>query len=493
MHCGRTSETRPACRDRARWLRGASLAALCAVAWPMLEAPAAVAETLREALSSAYRTNPRLDAERARLRATDEEVPRAKSGFRPIVEGSADFGAQRTTTRPATTGAGQTNPSGYSLNVTQEVFSGFRTVNTVREAEATVRAGRENLRLVESNTLMEAVTAYMDIVRDQALVRLREGNLDVMTRELVAAETRRSVREITKTDVAQARARRAKAASELDRAKANLKASRAAYERVVGHPANRISEPPLTLKLVPRSLDEAHRVGLQESPNVVSALYREQAARHAVDKVWGELLPEFRIEGSLNHRFETSRAIDEQDSAAITGRINVPLYRGGETHARVRQAKHTHVSRIQEIEQARSETQAAIATAWSRGMAARAQFKSDQVQVEASRTALDGVREEEKVGQRTVLDLLNAEQELLDAEAQLIVTRREIVVASYGLLAAMGRLDAETLRLNSEIYDPEEHYHEVRQKWFGLAITHADGRREMLDAADPDNEPAIVE
>lgn len=466
---------------------------LIALVSPPLRPAPLHAETLREALGSAYRTNPRLDAERARLRATDEEVPRARSGFRPNIDASADVGSQRLRTSPATTGAGQTNPAGYSLNVAQEVFSGFRTVNTVKEAEATVRAGRENLRLVESNTLMEAVTAYMDVVRDQALVRLREANLDVMTRELEAAETRRSVREITKTDVAQARARRAKAASEFDRAKQAVKASRAAYERVVGHPASRVSEPPLTLKLVPRSPDEAYRIGMQESPNVVSALYREQAARHAVDKVWGELLPEFRIEASINHRIETSRSIEEQDSAAITGRINIPLYRGGETHARVRQAKHTHVSRLQEIEQARSETQANIATGWSRVMAARAQLKSDQVQVEASRTALEGVREEEKVGQRTVLDLLNAEQELLDAQVQLIVTRREIVVASYGLLAAMGRLNAEALALNSEIYDPEQHYHEVRQKWFGLAITHADGRRELLDAPDPENDLAIVE
>jgi outer membrane protein len=192
------------------------------------------------------------------------------------------------------------------------------------------------------------------------------------------------------------------------------------------------------------------------------------------------------LEASYGRQYDASVGLAEQDTASVTGRVTVPLYEGGEVYARVRQAAHTHVSRLQEIEQARVETQAAIRTAWSRLMAARAQLKSDEVQVEANRIALEGVREEERVGQRTLLDVLNAEQEYLDAQVAMTTTRHDLVVANYALLAAMGQLTAETLGLGDHIYDPEQHYQEVRQQWFGLSIEHADGRRELIRAADAD-------
>ncbi len=471
------NEGRRSGRGRARVVAVATAAAI-AVATSLWCASPTEAETLRQALDDTYRTNPKIDAERARLRATDEEVPRARSGWLPTVQGTADIGTQSLTTKPATIGAGDTKPAGYGLNLTQQVFNGFRTVNTVAEAEAVVRAGRENLRQVESTTLLDAVAAYVDVVRDIALVRLAENHVTVLTTELTAAETRRTVREVTKTDVAQARARRAKAVSALDGAKSNLRTSRAAYLRVVGHAPGQLIDPAGKLPPVPKTVEEAIRIAERESPNVVSAQYREQAARHSVDKIWGELLPDLRLEASYQHRTDTSNSIGEQDSASITGRLNVPLYAGGETHARVRQAKHTHVSRIQEIEQARAETQANTTSAWSRITSSRAQLKSDTVQVDANRIALEGVREEEKVGQRTLLDVLNAEQELLSAEVQLVTTKRDLVVAAFSLLSSIGRLNAEAVALGGDIYDPEAHYQEVRRKWFGLSIAHADGRQE---------------
>jgi outer membrane protein len=185
-----------------------------------------------------------------------------------------------------------------------------------------------------------------------------------------------------------------------------------------------------------------------------------------------------KLEASYQHRSDLSRAIGEQESASISGRINVPLYQGGETQARVRQAKHTHVSRLQEIEQARAESQSQITSAWSKLTASRAQLKSDTVQVEANQVALEGVREEEKVGQRMLLDVLNAEQELLDAQVQLAVTKRDLVVAAYTLISNLGRLTAENLAITDEIYDAEAHYNDVRRKWYGLSISHADGRQE---------------
>jgi outer membrane protein len=446
-------------------------------------APAA-AESLREALHNAYRTNPRLDAERARLRATDEDLPRAKSGFRPNVQASADVGTQKVKTDPRLTGDGNTNPANVGVSVSQSVFSGMRTVNSVREAEAGVRAGRENLRNVEQQVLLEAITAYADVLRDGALIRLREGNVAALTQDLEAAQARRSVREVTKTDVAQATARRAKAISALDLAKSNLRASRAIYERVVGRPPDGLSEPAPPVKLLPASVEEAIKIAERESPNVVSALFREKAARHTVDKIWGELLPEVKIEGSYSHRYDPTRSIDEQSTTAITGRMTVPLYQGGETHARVRQAKHTHVSRVQEIEQARGETQANVVVAWSKMAAARAQLISDKAQVEAAKIALEGTREEERVGQRTLLDVLNAEQELLEAEVALVVTRRDLIVSTYTVLSTVGRLNADELKITDSLYDPTAHYEEVSRKWWGVSVTHASGRKEFLQLLD---------
>jgi outer membrane protein len=445
------------------------------------------AETLPEALSAAYKFNPRLDAARATLRATDEEVPRAISGFRPQVSGSADTSYELQTSRPSTGARAESNPRGYSVNLAQPVFKGFRVVNTVREAEATVRAGRETLRSTESSVLLDGVTAYVDVVRDQAIVRLRENNVTVLTRDLKATQDRFNVGEVTRTDVAQAQARRAAAVSALDLARANLKTSRATFERVVGHPPSNLVEPTAS-RLVPKSVNESVEISARESPTVVAALYNEQAARHAVDRIRGELLPEVNLEASYGRRFDSSTSIESTETTTVTGRLTVPFYTGGEVEARVRQAKHTHVSRLQQIEQARTEVQANVVAAWSQLAAARAQLESDQASVDANRIALAGVREEERVGQRTLLDVLNAEQELLNSEVNLVTTKRNLVVASYAVLSAIGRLNAQELGVAALVYDPEAHYNEVRRKWTDINITHGDGRREVLQA-EPQREP----
>lgn len=475
----RLRSNRAICRAWPKTLRRCALAGLVGV-WVLLPPPA-MAETLRSALAAAYKFNPRLDAERARLRATDEEVPRAKSGYRPSITGSADVGYQRTETKPSTGGGPESHPKGYGVTATQPIFSGFRTLNAVNAAEATVRAGRESLRIVEQSVLLEAVTAYVDVVRDQAVVRLRENNVNVLTREFRATQDRFSVGEVTRTDVAQAEARRAASVSALDLARANLKTSRATYERVIGHPPSNLEEPRAQDRRLPASVTDAVAVGSKESPNVVAALYLEQAARYTVDLIWGELLPTVQVDADYAKRYDQSSGIDELESTSVTGRVIVPFYEGGEVRARVRQAKHTHVSRLQEVEQARTENQALVVSTWSLLMASKAQLESDQVQVTASRTALTGVREEERVGQRTLLDVLNAEQELLNAEVQLATTRRNLVVASYNVLSAVGRLTAQDLAVTAEVYDPEVHYQEVRRKWFGISITRPDGSSEHHD------------
>ncbi|HZT49086.1 MAG TPA: TolC family protein, partial [Hyphomicrobiaceae bacterium] len=232
---------------------------------------------------------------------------------------------------------------------------------------------------------------------------------------------------------------------------------------------------------VAKTLEGNIEIALRESPSVVAALYREQAARHTIDIVRGELLPTAQLESNYSKRFDTE-GLDAIETATVTGRVTVPFYTGGEVQARVRQAKHTHVQRLQEIEQARTEVQAQVVTAWAQLQAAQAAVESDVTAVEANRIALAGVREEERVGQRTLLDVLNAEQELLNAEVNLATDRRNVVVSSYTLLSTIGRLNVQELAAAELVYDAEAHYNDVRGKWFDISITHRDGRREVLDA-----------
>lgn len=475
-------------------VRCARLVVSAGMATALLAAAPASAETLPQALHAAYKFNPRLDAARAIQRATDEEVPRALSGYRPSIVGSADTGYQLQTTKPAGSpnATTESNPRGYNVGLTQPIFRGFRTKNAVSAAEATVRAGWEALRTTEASVLLEAVTSYNDVVRDQAILLLRENNVTVLTRDLKATQDRFQVGEVTRTDVAQAQARRAQAVAALDLARANLKTSRASFERVIGHPPSKLVDPK-TSSAVPKTLANSTEIASRESPGVVAALYREQAARFNIDLIRGELLPSVQLEAGYGRRFDPSETIEGTESTTVTGRVTVPFYTGGEVQARVRQAKHTHVQRLQEIEQARSETQALATTAWARLAAARAQIRSDQVQVDANLVALEGVREEEKVGQRTLLDLLNAEQELLDAQVQLAATKRELVVATFAVLSGIGRLSAEALAVTDEIYEPEAHYDQVRRNWFGLSITHADGRHESVISPDGTTAGVVVE
>lgn len=463
------------CSVRVRGLLWSLLAGmvLSAAALPGSGTPA-LAESLTEALSSTYQYNPRLDAERARLRATDENISIARSGFRPRIDFSADTSMVDTKTRPASLADGTIHPKGYRFDGVQPIFSGLRVINAVNEAEANAMAGAHQLRSVEHEVLLEAVIAYMDVIRDQAIVQLREDNVNVLSRDLKATQERFAVGEVTKTDVAQAQARRALAVSDLDQARANLKTSRGNYERTVGHPPSGLSAPSGYERLLPSSMEESISISAQEHPAVLTALFTEQAASFGVDKIRGELLPTVTLEASYQDRFEPSRFTDEQEQATISGRLSVPIYEGGEVYARVRQAKHLHIGRLQDIEQARTQVQAQVVNAWSQMQASRARLESDQVQVSANTTALAGVREEERVGQRSLLDVLDAELELLSAQVRLVTTRRDLVVASYALLQRVGRLDVINLGAVDTVYDPTVHRDEVRHKWIGTRITDED-------------------
>lgn len=439
-------------------------------------------QTLQQALTQAYRTNPQLDAARATLRATDEDVARANATYRPVISGNATSSWTRTDTQPQSASPGELHPRNFGVTVAQPLFRGFRSLNQVRVAEASVRAGRETLRNVEQIVLLGAATAYMDVVRDQAIVRLGENNVRVLSNQLKATQDQFAVGEVTRTDVAQAEARRAGAVAALEVSRGNLKASQANYERIVGSPPGRLVEASEPSRLMPKSLPEANSIALRENPLVVNALYQEQAARYDVELTRGELLPTVSLNASYTRAFDTSRTVDQSDDRRISTTMTVPIYSGGDIEARVRQKKHIHVSRLQTIEQVRTEQLALVVAAWARYSAAKAQGQSTAAQVRANQTALTGVREEYRVGQRTLLDVLNAEQELLNSQVSEVTARRDATVQAFTLLQAVGRLSAAEMELGNEIYDPEIHYFEVRRRWFGLSITYSDGRQEKVDA-----------
>jgi len=500
---GVLSRRRTSCAEGS-WLRSRAVIACFAIGAVFCTRPAA-AETLVEALSDAYLINPVLSAERARLRATDEQVAVAISGLRPNISASGDasfqnqesdiVGGSRSNVQtcdkataalePAFCASllasqanfgqngdiasdGVTYPRGYSVNLSQPIFEGFQNLNAIRQAMATVQAGREGLRATEETTLLNAVTAYVDVVRDQAVVRLRQTNVDVLTEQLKETKDRFKVGEVTRTDVAQAEARRSDSITQLYAAQANLKTSRATYEQVIGHPPSNLVHPLSIVHLLPSQLEDAMTLGDGQNPFILTAVYQEEASLYNVAQIEGELLPRVTLDAQYTQRFGDSNTLKEQQVFTIMGRVNVPLYQGGGVAARIRQAKETNNELKKAVEDARLRIHAEVISNWGLLHSTASQIKSAQDALEANRIALEGVREEEKVGQRTTLDVLNAEIEYLGSQIQLVTAKRDRVVAEYSIYGSIGRLDAQSLGLSVPYYDPLEHYNLVKNKWFGL-------------------------
>ena len=430
----------------------------------------ASAETLESVLANTYLGNPQLNAERQKLRAIDEEDTRARSGYRPKLDFNADLTHRRTDTEPASALEGRRDEGGYTVRLTQPIFRGLRTINSIRKADADIYAGREDLRNLEQNVFLRAVTAYVDVIRDRAVVRLRRNNVSVLAQQKAATLDRFKVGEVTKTDVAQAKARYSGAVSDLNLAQANLKASRAVFEEVIGHNPNGLKVPRAIVKYLPRTLRESIKRGMDEHPTILAATYREMSATHTVHIIRGELLPEINFEGSFDDRFLSHQSVNRRSTTTLRGTFRMPLYAGGEISARVRQAKHVVLQRRQDLRAARRRVRADVIASWGRVVSTRAKLKADLAQVSANRTALQGVREEEKVGQRTVLNVLDAQQELLDSQVALAITRRDLLVARYQLLAATGRLSAIELGIRVAKYDPKEHYARVERKRYGTRV-----------------------
>lgn len=446
---------------------------LAAMAFPAIGN--AQTKTLTEAFAKAYAGNPTLEAARAELRSVDEQMPQALSNFRPTITGSFDIGKQRTFS--SSTGASfggrpvsnkqNATPRTYGLTVEQPIFRGFRSFAETRQAMANIRAQRARLTTTEQSILLQVVTTYMDVLRDQAVLGLNVSNVRVLTRQLRATRDRFQVGEVTRTDVAQAEARVASAQADRVQSEGNLDTSRANFREVVGDLPGKLKRPGRP-KLFPSTLDEAVGTASKRDPNVVAAKYVERAARENVDVIGGELLPQVSVRGDFTRSANTNGPDGLTDSDRVTFTITIPLYQAGATTSRLRQAKQIVSQRRMEIVAARRSAVAEATRAWETFESSRAQVKAFKAAVKANRIALNGVREEASAGLRTVLDTLDAEQELLNAQVNLVRANRDEIVATYEVLSAMGRLTAADLGLKGERYDELRHYESVKWKFWGL-------------------------
>ena len=429
------------------------------------------AMTLFGALAAAYRNNPQLNAERARVRATDENIPQALSGYRPQVSATADVGVQHVDGGGVT---GTTAPRGFGVTATQTLFNGLRTANRTRAAEGQVFAAREALRVLEQQILLDGVTAYMNVLRDTAILDLQRRNVEVLEEQLRQTRDRFNVGEVTRTDVAQSESRLAAARSTALQAQSNLSTSRAVYRRVIGLEPTALTPGAPVDRLSPRALPAAVNRGITENPLITSAMYGVDVALLAVKINEGALYPTLVAQANAQQRYDTSPTTQRNFSVSGVLQLTIPIYQGGTEYSLIRQSKESLGQQRLILEQQRDQVRANVVQAWGLLEASKAQIQAAQAQVMASEIALNGVREEARVGQRTTLDVLNAQQELVNARVALVTAQRDRVVNSYTLLAATGHLSPQALGLGVSVYDPRVHYHQIRDAWIGVRTP--DGR-----------------
>lgn len=483
---------------RSRALASVALIALTTGATPVL------AESLQEAISLAYRTNPTLLAQRANQRALDESIVQARAGLRPTINATAgvDYSQTRTdrvtTTIPGqsiaidTNGDGTPDATGYlpasstttggkverdgataNISLSQNIWTAGRLSHGISAAEANVLSGRENLRQVEQQVMASVIQAYADVTRDLEILRIRQENLAVLRRQLEEANARFEVGEITRTDVAQSEARLAQSESDLASIQAQLSTSRAAYAAVVGQAPSNLQALP-TLPGLPADFDTAMDVGLLENPGVLSAVHAQRAAEANVAAARAEYLPSARLNASYGGTADDLSGFNLGDRTSFTAgaTISVPLFTGGLNRSRVAQALERANAAQINVEGQRRAVLQSISSAYAQSASARSSVLAGEQAVRAASVAAEGVRQEAQVGLRTTLDVLNQELELRNAEVALTTARRNEYVAQAQLLAAMGRLGGPNLDPTIDAYDPADNYRTVRNRgalpWDGV-------------------------
>ncbi|MDB5684322.1 MAG: hypothetical protein JWM75_2020 [Sphingomonas bacterium] len=428
------------------------------------------ADTLVEALATAYRSNPTLTGSRAGQRATDEGVAIAKAGARPTLGSNAAF--TENVVQPANAFIAPRRSVSAGLSAEMPIFQGGRVRNGIRSAEARVEAGRADLRSDESSIFSSVVTAYMDVIRDEAIVQLNGNNIKVLETNVQATRDRFEVGDLTRTDVAQSEARLAIARSQLESAQAQLVTSREFYLRVVGKVAGRLDPPP-PLPPFPATADDAVDMAIENNPTLIAAKRTGEAAGYDVRIAKAARLPRVSAVadgsyvnylGSING-VSGARFAQSQRSASAGAQLTLPLYQGGLPAAQVRQAQARESQQLEFVVEVERAVIAQTRAAMSNYAASQAVIRSSQTAVSANELALEGVRAEQSVGTRNVLDVLNAEQELLQSRVQLVTARHDAYVAGFAVLAALGRAEARDLALDgSALYDPVANYRRVRNK-----------------------------
>ena len=434
----------------------------------------AVAETINGALAKAYQNNSSLNYSRAGVRVTDEGVAIAKSGWRPRIGATGSVGASRQFGNvDITTGS-------MGIQIEQSLFDGFQTGNNVAAAEARVRASNESLTNTEQDILLNAATAFVDVIRDRRIATFRERNLEFLSEQVRAASSRFEVGEGARTDVAQAQATQAAAQAQLSAARAQALASEAAYLSFIGDRPGRLEAPSPVNRLLPASLEQAMAIALQEHPAIKATQHLVDAADFSVKVAEGAMLPQVTAQAGISTGFRDSNlpgvtgGYSRTDSAAVGLNLTVPIYQGGRASAQVRQSKESLGQARIQVDVTRDQVRQAVTSYWTSYISTQQVIAAQRELVSAAQLALNGVIEERNVGQRTTLDVLNAQADVISAQINLAIAERDLVAASYAIMSAIGRLSPERLGLSVASYNPREHYDAVKDKWYGTKTP--DGR-----------------
>lgn len=429
------------------------------------------AVTIFEAMGSAYTNNPTLQAQRAYLRAVDENVAIAKSGFRPTIslEGSYSDSHVHNDVYPVTT-------DGYdesvSAVISQPIFNGFSTWNSVKAADSTVKAEQSNLYNVEQQILLEASTAYLNVVRDESIVELQVNNEKLLKKRMEETKERFNVGEVTRTDVSQAEARYSQARSDRIAAEGNLAASKAVYIQVIGAEPNNLEEPVGIAEMFPKSIEEAISYAREHNYALKAAKSSLNAQVYTVSANTGALLPQVNFEASAVRGQTRDLETQDPETNSFTWGVNmtVPLYDAGENRARIRQSKYQKWQAQEAVLEAEREMMSSVSSNWEYMVSNQAKIASVKDQIKAYAIALDGVQQEEALGNRTVLDVLDAYQYLLNSNVEEVEARRDYYVSGMQLLLSMGKLTAKDLNLSVNLYDAEKYSEETRGKWLSLSV-----------------------
>ena len=439
----------------------------------------AYADTMEGALLRAYRDNPQLNAQRASVRVTDENVPQALAGYRPKAAMTFTGGGQFVNQlADGSVGKkieeGIQGPHSAALTVTETVYNGNQTANKTRAAESQVFGAREGLRLLEQSVLLAAATIYMDYLRDAAILEVQKSNTHVLELTLRQTRDRYSAGLVTPTDVAQSEAQLAAAKSQELAAVSTLTTTRANFRRIIGiEPANLQPASPVD-RYLPPTVGGAIELALRQNPNVTAAMYGVDVSFLTVKINEGALYPSVSLQATVSKVWDPNITTINEFTAAANAQLTVPVYQGGAEYSLIRQSKETLAQQRLALEQVRDQARADLVTAWGQLLAGKAQVTAAQSQVQASEIAYLGTTKEAQVGQRTVIDILNAQQTLVNARVALVTAQHDRVVASYAVLNAIGRLSPQVLHLPTQTYDASVHYQQVRDNWVGVSTP--DGR-----------------